>query len=55
MGFIHTTQNLTSANLIQTLFTGVVAALAIAAGLAFGLGGKEVAAGILSRFRKDVS
>lgn len=41
--------------LIQTVFTGLVAAFTIAFGLAFGLGGKEVAAGILSRFRKDVS
>ena len=41
--------------LIQTIFTGFVAALAIAAGLAFGLGGKDLAAQILSRAKKEVS
>ncbi len=41
--------------LIQTLFTGLVAALVISVGLAFGLGGKDVAMQILSRFKKDVS
>jgi len=41
--------------LIQTIFTGFVAALAIAAGLAFGLGGKDLATQILSRAKKDVS
>jgi small-conductance mechanosensitive channel len=41
--------------LIQTLFTGLVAALAISAGLAFGLGGKELAAHLLSKLRKEVS
>jgi hypothetical protein len=33
-----------AANLVDTLFIGVVAALAIAFGLAFGLGGRDVAA-----------
>jgi Conserved TM helix len=33
-----------AANLVNTLFIGVVAALAIAFGLAFGLGGRDVAA-----------
>lgn len=37
-----------AAALIQTLFTGFVAALALAAGLAFGLGGKDWANGVLS-------
>lgn len=41
--------------LIQTIFTGFIAALAIAAGLAFGLGGKDLAAQILNRLKKDVS
>jgi small-conductance mechanosensitive channel len=41
--------------LIQTIFTGFVAALAIAAGLAFGLGGKDLAAQVLGRIKKDVS
>ena len=35
-----------AANLINTLFIGLVAALAIAVGLAFGLGGRDVAADI---------
>jgi len=33
-----------AANLVNTLFVGVVAAMALAFGLAFGLGGREVAA-----------
>ena len=40
--------------LIQTIFTGFVAALVISSGLAFGLGGKEFAASILNKFRKDI-
>lgn len=39
----------------QTLFTGVVVALAIAFGLAFGLGGQDTAGRMLERLRKDVS
>ncbi len=38
--------------LILTLFTGFVAMVAIAGGIAFGLGGKEVAATILENLRK---
>lgn len=41
--------------MVQTLFTGVVAALAIALGLAFGLGGKEVASKYLDRLRQEIS
>jgi len=41
--------------LIQTIFTGFVAAFAIAIGLAFGLGGKDLAGQILSKLKKDVS
>jgi len=37
--------------LIQTLVTGVVALIVIAGGLAFGLGGKEVAGEIIRNFR----
>lgn len=39
----------------QTLFTGVVVALAIAFGLAFGLGGQGAASQFLERLRKDIS
>lgn len=42
-------------SLINTLFTGLVALLAIAGGLAFGLGGKEAAQDFLAKLRKDMS
>lgn len=42
-------------DLIRILFTGLVAMLAIAGGLAFGLGGKEEASRVLSKLRKDLS
>jgi len=41
--------------LAQTLFTGVVAMLTIAGGLAFGLGGKEAAAQYIEKLRKDIN
>ncbi len=41
--------------LIQMLFAGLVAMLALAAGLAFGLGGKDNAARFLDRLRKEIS
>jgi hypothetical protein len=44
-----------AATLINILFTGIVAALAIAFGLAFGLGGREEAARALGNFRGQVS
>jgi hypothetical protein len=44
-----------AAVLINTLLIGVVGALAIAAGLAFGLGGREQAARILNRASQKVS
>lgn len=41
--------------LVQSLFTAFVAMLAIAGGLAFGLGGKEHATRALDHLRKDLS
>ncbi len=42
-----------AAGLLQTLFTGVVVALSLAFGLAFGLGGQESAASLLNKVRDD--
>ena len=39
-------------DLINTLWTGIVAFLALAGGLAFGLGGKDAAAGVIDRVKK---
>lgn len=39
---------------IQTLFTGIVVALALAFGLAFGLGGQAAAARYLDRVREEI-
>ena len=41
--------------LINTLFMGLVAMLALAGGLAFGLGGREHAKRFLERLQKDIS
>jgi len=41
--------------LLQTLFAGIVGLITIAGGIAFGLGGKEVAAEILQDLRKKLS
>lgn len=41
--------------LLQTLFTGVVIALALAFGLAFGLGGREAAARVIEKVRQDIA
>jgi hypothetical protein len=38
----------------QTLFTGFVAMLAIAGGLAFGLGGKDAAARYIEKLKRDI-
>jgi small-conductance mechanosensitive channel len=40
--------------IVNTLFTGIVAMLAIAGGLAFGLGGKEFAQELLGKIKKDI-
>ncbi|MBU0708650.1 hypothetical protein KJ596_02745 [Patescibacteria group bacterium] len=44
-----------AANLINTLFTGFVAMIALAGGLAFGLGGKDMAGEILEDVRNSLS
>lgn len=41
--------------LILTLLQGIVLALAIAVGLAFGLGGKETASDVLAKVRKEIA
>jgi hypothetical protein len=41
--------------LVQTLFTGVVVALALAFGLAFGLGGQQAASRAIERVRDEIS
>jgi len=41
-------------DLIRILFTGIVAMLTIAGGLAFGLGGKDIAKDILEELRKRI-
>jgi len=42
-------------DLIRVLFTGFVAMLALAGGLAFGLGGREHAAKVLDKLKRDIS
>lgn len=39
---------------LQTLFTGIIAMLALAGGLAFGLGGRDAAARYLEKLREEV-
>jgi hypothetical protein len=38
----------------QTLFTGIVAMLSLAGGLAFGLGGRDAAARYIEKLRDDI-
>jgi hypothetical protein len=40
---------------IQTLFTGVVVALSLAFGLAFGLGGQQAAAGYIEKMKQEIA
>ncbi len=40
---------------VQTLFTGIVVAFALAIGLAFGLGGKEAASRTIERVRSEIA
>jgi hypothetical protein len=42
-------------SLINTIFIGVVAMLALAGGLAFGLGGKDEAALVLKKLRREIT
>lgn len=43
-----------AAAFVQTLFTGFVVALALATGLAFGLGGKETASRVLEKMEREM-
>jgi len=43
------------ATFIQTLFTGVVVALALALGLSFGLGGKDAAKEYVEKLKREIS
>lgn len=40
---------------VQTLFTGFIAMLALAGGLAFGLGGRDAASKVVETLRRDIS
>lgn len=40
--------------LVRTLFTGIIALIAIAGGLSFGLGGKDLAAEYLQKLRRQI-
>lgn len=42
-------------SLVNTIFIGLIAALSLAAGLAFGLGGKDEAALILRKLREEIT
>jgi len=42
-------------SLVNTIFIGLISALSLAAGLAFGLGGREEAANILKKIREEIT
>ena len=44
-----------AASLIQTVVIGIIAMVAIAGGLAFGLGGKDMAARTLDKIKQDLT
>ena len=44
-----------AANLMQTIWIGIIAMLALAGGLAFGLGGKDLAAKTLEKIKQDLN
>lgn len=44
-----------AATFVQTLFTGVVVAIALALGLSFGLGGQDAAARYIDKLKGDIS
>lgn len=44
-----------ASSLVSTIFVGIVAMLALAGGLAFGLGGKDEAAAILKKLREEIT
>jgi len=44
-----------ASSLLQTIVIGLIAMLALAGGLAFGLGGKDMAAEVLKKLRQDLS
>jgi hypothetical protein len=54
VGLIALNQLGIASDLIRILFTGFVAMVAIAGGLAFGLGGQETARDVLEKFRKKL-
>lgn len=44
-----------ASSLVQTLFTGIIAAISLALGLSFGLGGRDAAARYIDRATKELS